>query len=387
MQQFRSILIPDGEDELALRVLRCLAEVKGFRVSILSSKRRAPIRYSRYHHRYITHTAADFDCDRIDAIKEAALQVNADTILPAGLRGIRFAAEHFSEISSIARLPPMPAPQLLNAFADKLLFSELLEREQIPYPKILRPQGGKIDQYSLASITFPVLVKPRNLDAGKGIQLCNTRHEVNEFFKYESNPYNYYVQEFIKGPDISCSVLAQEGEILAYTMQRGVIPSPQPFKSPAVIEFIHDEGVLSSIRKLIRSVLWSGIVNIDLVWDEKTNEAKVLESNPRYWRSLLGSLTAGVNFPHLACLASDGRTFPRPEYREGVRYAKPDLAVDLMLRKCMGESIAVSGLNETGLQFLVKDPLPDFAIQFSRLARNVFSIAGTPVSSLRGLLS
>ena len=47
----------------------------------------------------------------------------------------------------------------------------------------------------------------------------------------------------------------------------------------------------------MQALKWSGIVNIDFIYDENDKQAKILEVNPRYWQSLLGSLFAGVNFP------------------------------------------------------------------------------------------
>ena len=67
------------------------------------------------------------------------------------------------------------------------------------------------------------------------------------------------------------------------------------------------------LKGLMQALKWSSIVNIDFIYDENDKQAKILEVNPRYWQSLLGSLFAGVNFPYLAYLASLHIDFPRPE--------------------------------------------------------------------------
>src|SRR2546428_697479 len=53
----------------------------------------------------------------------------------------------------------------------------------------------------------------------------------------------------------------------------------------------------------MQALKWSGIVNIDFIYDENDKQAKILEVNPRYWQSLLGSLFAGVNFPYLVSVS------------------------------------------------------------------------------------
>jgi predicted ATP-grasp superfamily ATP-dependent carboligase len=184
----------------------------------------------------------------------------------------------------------------------------------------------------------------------------------------QSDPSDFFVQEFVQGFDIDCSVLCEQGEILAYTIQKGIVRSTKPFAPPAAIEFVHDQGVLDSITRLVSSVSWSGVANFDLVFDGQTNEAKVLEANPRYWRSLHGSLQAGVNFPYLACLAGCGLSFNRPEYRH-VRYAGPASAVRLILQKWLGNESWISGFAESGVLHILRDPCADMAIHLRRFGR------------------
>jgi predicted ATP-grasp superfamily ATP-dependent carboligase len=255
---------------------------------------------------------------------------------------------------------------VLDAFADKLSFAEILDREGIPYPKIHRLLDGRLDEAQVADIRFPVLVKPRNLQAGNGIRMCETSSQVVEYLANQQDRSDFFIQEFVSGTDMTCSVFSNEGEILAHTIQRVILRSHKPFHPSAAVEFVHDEGVLNLIQKLIGAVRWSGIVSFDLVMDEETNEAKVLEANPRYWRSLLGSLMAGVNFPYVASLASEGRTISRPAYRN-VRYAKPDVVATLMVKSLCGRPSRMSGVAVGSLQYLLRDPLPDVSIQLSRL--------------------
>ncbi len=367
VRTIRSVLIPDGEDELALRVLRCLAQTRDLKVAVLSRLARAPIRYSRHHHGFYTHRVDDFDHQRIQVIKRAAEQVHADIIFPVGLPGIRLVAEFQQELASVAHLPPLVPPEVLDTFADKLRFTQILEQIGIPHPRFLRPVRAPVDEKQIHGIRFPALVKPRNREGGNGIRLCHTPREVVTYLHRLDNPLDYFIQEFITGADLTCSVLTQHGEILAHTIQRVIVPSHKPFGPSAAVEFIHHQDVLESIAKLIRSVNWSGIVSFDLVWDYKAQQAKVLEANPRYWRSLLGSLTAGVNFPHLACLASQDEPLGHPEYRH-VRYAKPEIAARLLLSSWTGHSSAISTVYESGLPYLLKDPRPELAILLSRIS-------------------
>jgi predicted ATP-grasp superfamily ATP-dependent carboligase len=320
-------------------------------------------------------------------IQAAAREVSADVIVPTGLAGIRLVAEFQNELAPVSRLPPLASLDVLDAFSDKLRFSKILNLESIPHPRILWPSGELLDEEKLFEMRFPVLVKPRNLEGGSGIRLCEYPHQVLDYLAEQGEPAEFFVQEFIKGPDLSCSVLCQEGEILAYTIQRVIVRSHKPFGPSAAVEFIHDEGVLDSIQRLVSSVRWSGVACFDLVFDEEANQAKVLEANPRYWRSLLGSLAAGVNFPHLACMASQGEKFTCPDYQH-VRYAKPEIAPGLILKSWTGKRSAISKVSESGLPYLLRDPLPEVAIHLRRKGKSAYAAGrGLCLSSLYGLRS
>jgi len=71
---------------------------------------------------------------------------------------------------------------------------------------------------------------------------------------------------------------------------------------------------LKEIENLMRSLEWSGVANIDLIYDTNNDVFKILEINPRFWATLDASLTAGVNFPYLYCLASLGEKIEDIKY-------------------------------------------------------------------------
>ena len=368
----RTVLIPDGEHELALRVVRCLAQERVFKIHVLSSIHSAPIRLSRHTHEFHTHTARVIDHSRVAAILDAVQKTGAQVILPVALPTIRLMAEHYREISSFAALPPMPSLSLLDTFADKWLLAKLLEREEIPHPKTFSLPSLPCDEQQYTNMKFPLMVKARTRTAGGGICLCRSPREIVDFLTKQSDPGEFFLQEFVSGPDVDVSMLCRDGETLAYTIQRGLVPSHKPFHPPAAIEFIQDDRAFENIRRLVRAVEWSGIVHFDCIHDLESGEIKLLEANPRYWRSLLGSLKAGVNFPYLACLASEGREFKRPHYRN-IRYARPQAALGMFVGRWSKRRTLRWSIRDSDFSEFLRDPLPDIAIQAARATGKLFS--------------
>ncbi len=111
------------------------------------------------------------------------------------------------------------------------------------------------------------------------------------------------------------SVLCENGNILAYTIQQGYIFSKTSFSMPHGVKFLKEEEIYETIKKLIKKLEWSGFAHIDLRFDEEEKNYKVIEINPRIWGSIELSKSVGVNFPYLYCLASLGVEFDVPKYR------------------------------------------------------------------------
>lgn len=365
MSAHRTVLLPDGESELALRVLRCLSQEPGISVYALSRDRWSPIRFSRHLAGFESHSADGFDRERLARIKSAARKFKVDIILPVEIPSIKLLVDNRDEVERIAAIPPLSPSELFDVVSDKWRFAQFLEQEGIPHPKTIYIDRDELAEARLSELRFPILAKPRRASGGHGIRRFDRYHDALRWVSEGRGISNIIFQEFVDGGLIDCNILSQRGEILAHTIQKALIPSGSPYKPPAGLEFVDNDHALAITAKLLRALEWSGVANFDLIYDQERGETRVLEMNPRYWRSLLGSLVAGVNFPALSCLASEGRTFSPPKYRH-VRYVKPETSLGLLMGKFFGRASPISSLGETGLPFILRDPIPEVAIMLSR---------------------
>jgi hypothetical protein len=101
----------------------------------------------------------------------------------------------------------------------------------------------------------------------------------------------------------------------------------------------------------------------------------VIEINPRFWGSLLGSLSAGINFPHLACLAALGQDLPQTRMRH-VRFVAGTAAVRLAWQRLWNPTKIRLHFDKTGISFVLRDPLPETFAAFQRIYRSVRSKSG-----------
>ena len=261
-------------------------------------------------------------------------------------------------------IPPIADADSMALVSDKGRLAHFLEAHHLATPTTLRCSPSH-DVPDLVALQFPVLIKPAQGANGRGIKRFETAASLLEYFEAETVGEDYIIQRYIDGYDIDCSVLCSEGEILAYTIQKGLAVESGDYKSPTKIEFLHDQAVYDLVCRMLRKLGWSGIAHIDLRYDAVSGKVNIIEINPRYWGSLPGSLVAGVNFPHLACLAARDISFSVPEYRH-VKYAAAKTALRLVREKIFKGAKTDIRLGETDLPNMLKDPLPEIIRLFSK---------------------
>ena len=163
------------------------------------------------------------------------------------------------------------------------------------------------------------------------------------------------------------SLLAKDGKILAFTIQKGFIKRSNVFVASAGIKFLYNEKLYDNVDRLIKKLNFSGIAHLDLRYDMKQDEFKVIEVNPRFWGSLTGSVQAGVNFPYLACLAGMGVKFELPQYNH-CRYIDHSTALKSMIKYPFARDDSRVKYKETDIKYILFDPIAEFVNIMKRRA-------------------
>jgi len=366
-----SVLIPDGESVFALKVLRCLGEIKRVKIYVLSNDRTAKARYSRYSSKFITYTEKN-ESDRLKAIINTLIEIKADVVLPVDIPTIRLISVNRSKIEKIARIPELPVLESIDIADDKWLTFNWMRENNIDTPATFLYERGNDIEEKFSSITFPALIKPRKGSGGKGIVVFQDKPSLVNFCQENVQSNEVIVQSFIKGFDIDCSVLCKAGEILAFTIQKRSVYLHKPVSGALAIDFLYDESTHEIVKEFIKKINWSGIAHFDLRYDENDQQIKVIEINPRFWASVSFSLFAGVNFPYLACLSTLKCPLPKVEFYSK-RITQLRSGLKIILQKMINRKRKDLYFDNIFLdQVSLKDPLPYFVSKYPRTYRKLF---------------
>lgn len=370
MSDTYSALIIDGERRLSHLVACALAHAPGVRVHALSTEPRATLRFSRY--RTSVHLARHhLDPEpRLRAIIETVRRTGADVVLGVAEEPIRFLSEHRAAIQRHAAVVAVPTVAQAEQISDKRSLAVFAHGAGLPMPRTLlgseviagqRPDG----------LDGPVLIKPAAGEGGRGIIRADSLGSAAAML-HDLPPEraeDVVVQEYLPGRDIDCSVLCRDGRVIASATQRPIAAGASIYAPPRAIEFVHDERAEALAGQWAATIGWNGVAHLDLR-EDADGRVRLIEINPRYWTSLLGSLMAGINFPDLACREALGLALPDPHYAD-IRHYDVGVALRRLVAPATGSSRTRTGqlearpkvFAETAASYRIKDPVAELLHQ------------------------
>ncbi|WP_299276469.1 ATP-grasp domain-containing protein [uncultured Psychroserpens sp.] len=349
-----NVLIPDGDSTWALSVLQCLSHIEDYKLFVLSNEKRTATKYSKYTAYYKFYERSN-EASWLDIINSEVETNSISVILPIAEAEVLFFISNRSKISRTAKVIPLPKLRDFETAINKYKLSEFCKAHNISHPRSFLIASEKEKQDVLSKIHFPILIKPLSQKGGDGIEKVQTISEIPERLEHIKSP--AFVQEYIEGYDIDCSVLCQDGEVLTYTVQKGNLPGHNEFAPQLGFDFLQNEEVINIAKEVMSLLNWFGVAHLDMRFDKATNSYCLIEINARFWGSIDGSRHAGVNFPHLAIqcalkqpvMVHAFNNLPYMRLKGVLKYLKRN-PLFLFKRKFL--------LEQTETKSFLKDPLP-----------------------------
>lgn len=356
MTESQNILISDGNSTWALAVLQCLSQVEGYNIYVLSNKKRAATKYSKYTSHYKFHVRHN-DENWLDVINSQVKLHAINIIVPIAENEIAFFIKYKTKIEHTASIIPLPELASFEIAIDKRRLSDFAKTSQIPHPNSFFITSETDTQQVLSDIEFPILIKPLSLKGGDGILKINTKEKFETYLKKVNQ--SVFIQEYIEGYDIDCSVLCLNGEVLNHTIQKGNLNGNNIFAPQLAFNFLQNDDVLKVAKQIMSKLNWSGIAHLDMRYDAKANDFKLIEINARFWGSIEGSRFAGINFPQQAIELALGKNITKKEF-EPIHYMRLKGVLKHIKRNPLFIFKGRYLLNNTEVKMFLSDPLPTF---------------------------
>lgn len=283
-----NILIISSSEGIFLTLARCLGinghNVYGFSIWKTAGYARLS-RFCKGSMAYpVTDKSQEMAIKALGNINEYCANHKIDLIVPAGLCGTYFSSKYRAHFM-VPLIFPTPTPEQIEQLHNKWLFFLLLKELNLPTPNTSLLQNIGSD-YGM--LDYPLMVKPFSRGNSDGIQRCDSKQDLEKYlFDTGGMSHPLLIQDYIEGFDAIFGFIANNGEIVAWTLHR---------KSTDFLEFFPDPRLLEMARKIVAHVHYNGVGNFDVRYDESRSYCVILECNPRFWASCGYSKYFGVDF-------------------------------------------------------------------------------------------
>lgn len=220
----------------------------------------------------------------VDTIRSLDIHIVLPFVDPAVGIAARLRERYFVEGSGLEHIfVPVSSPALCDVMFDKSLAAEMFERLNLPIPAT----------YTKGRPEFPLIAKPVNGSASKGIKVINSTAD----FRSVITPAGIYlIQEYIperREYTVDCYVSAA-GDICAVSPRVRIEVVGGEVSRTATVLWPELEELS---RTTLRRTGLCGAVTVQILHDTRTGRLLLMEINPRLGGGAVCSVHAGVDIP------------------------------------------------------------------------------------------
>lgn len=267
--------------------------------------------------------------------------------------------------------------EVVDSFIDKERFRQLVDRVDIPAPQTI-PIAGPADlDAAPADLLDKAFLKPTDSQrysrryGTKGWFVEDLGAAREHVAEAAAAGVTFMLQEWIPG-DPSRTILLdgfmdRNGRIRGILARRRVRMDPPRLANTAcsrTIPLAEVQGAVASVRRLLASVGYRGIFNVEFKHDERDGLFKIIEVNPRAFWMVAHVAKCGLDLPWMSYLDAQGLEVPALQrYRLGRHghYELPDAASivrSLLNRRRPDGSVLRTWITGDHSMFWWSDPLP-----------------------------
>jgi D-aspartate ligase len=275
-------------------------------------------KYSRYTDRSFAWGGAD-DADAIEFLKSLAREHHLQgwVLIVAGDAELHVLSQHHADLSSIFRVT-FPPWETVRWAHDKRLTYQRAAALGIDHPRCYDPRD--LQEVAELDCRFPVVLKPtvreqRNAFTRAKAWRVDDRASLLARYREAASMVGeraIVLQELIPGggsTQFSYAAVWHRGSPVASLVARRTRQYPIDFGyTSTFVETVEQKDVEEAACRFLRSLDYSGLVEVEFKHDHRDGRYKILDVNARAWTwNALGSI-AGVDFAHVLWRLAMGET-------------------------------------------------------------------------------
>ena len=280
-------------------------KAKGLEVVLIVEDKYQVARFSRAVSK--TYVCATIE-EQLKMIDELELPNKGTMLFPTNDEAVEMLCGRYDQYKERFALG-VPEPRVIELFNDKRRAYRFAEASGVHCPKCWYPDTMEEVEALSKELPYPVVVKPAVMYSfhatfGKKAFRCDDATILKAtYMRIAAKKYpleTLVVQEFLDGGAknlYSCGVMAAGGEIVVSMQANRIRQNPMDFGNSttyAISCFVPQ--IQEQTEALLRMVGYSGVGEVEWMWDAKSATYKFLEINTRAWKWHTISNQLGFSF-------------------------------------------------------------------------------------------
>jgi D-aspartate ligase len=293
-----------------IRALGC----EGIDTYLLDTDKRNISRYSKYCKHFKLVSKAIYDSSEsflafFDDLKRE-LKLENCVVFATDDLNISFLSKNKKKLENNFIIP-VPGWEIVEKFYNKKSTYKVAQNLDIPIPISYFPS----DESDLKEVNYlfdyPLIIKPAimhnfYLKTKSKVFKAGSFEELKDFYNRASSlidKSDIIIQEIIPGGPsnlYSFGSFFKNGKARGYIMGRRSRQIPMDFgKASTFVESCDIPEIMDLSTKLLKEVNYYGLSEVEFKFDQRNQEFKLLEVNPRTWKWHSIAFSAGINLPYM----------------------------------------------------------------------------------------
>ncbi len=235
--------------------------------------------------------AADEEQLKNELLELSKRENRPGVLIPTSDKYIEFVVRHEGDLSGSYRFQQSYRDGSYERIVDKSSFARLCAEHQVPHPLTLTLHSSELGQGE-DKLRFPFILKPtfihlvRDHMSGQKVLIVRNReelkHHVSRLGKIDTQ---WMLQEIIPGPESRITLFGgyfdRQGQLAESFTCRKLRQFPAGFGSASLVRSEALVDTLELSRDFLTKVGFQGVAGTEFKFDERDQQLKIIEINPR----------------------------------------------------------------------------------------------------------
>ncbi len=225
-----------------------------------------------------------------------------------------------------------PLWETIEILYDKRLTYKLAQKVGVATPRTWVP--GNADRLTALHLDFPVVLKPAISShflraTNRKAYRADNHQELQGLYETMSqviSSWEVIIQDFLPEPSKNLFSFAgyfRKGDSLAGLTVKRTRQFPRDFgRSSTFVEIAEVPELRELASQLLRAICYTGLAEIEFMWNSKHARFELLEVNARLWAWHSLAVEVGIELPYMAFADALGQNFTLGPIRQDIKWIR-----------------------------------------------------------------